>query len=232
MRCALMLRYGRAGNRQCFNRIRVLCAHTHDRLATAGHAKHRHDRLQRYGFKRPSGARGFAGSVCRACTFGVSRMTLAQSGRALASHAIGRRFESGTSLLWKAQWSSIGLTRRVSRVRFPLQNTRERKLPHQEAPRAAPLASSRKMSRHCRSGSHAGSSSRNGAEVRRQADGVRLPRGGATVPRRRRQGRFHPINSIGHEKVYGRLSREGGRVTPVDYQGGFSRATDRPCERH
>lgn len=137
MRCALMLRYGRAGNRQCFNRIRVLCAHTHDRLATAGHAKHRHDRLQRYGFKRPSGARGFAGSVCRACTFGVSRMTLAQSGRALASHAIGRRFESGTSLLWKAQWSSIGLTRRVSRVRFPLQTPGAKAPSTGSAPRGA-----------------------------------------------------------------------------------------------
>jgi len=50
--------------------------------------------------------------------------------------------------------------------------------------------------------------------VRRAADGVRRPEGGATVPRRQRQGCFHPINDIGHEKVYGRLSREGGLSTP------------------
>ena len=73
MRCALMLRHGRTGDRQGLNSIRVHGTHTHDRLATAGHTKHRHDRLQRYGFQAPSGARGYAGSVCRACTFGVSQ---------------------------------------------------------------------------------------------------------------------------------------------------------------
>jgi len=50
------------------------CAHTDDRLATAGHAKHRYDRLQRLGFKRPAGARGVADSVCPGLHGGVSGM--------------------------------------------------------------------------------------------------------------------------------------------------------------
>lgn len=102
MRRALMLRHGRrviGGQYEEIGRLRP----ADDRLATAGHAKHRYDRLQRYGFKRPAGARGFADGVCPGLHGGVSVMTLAQSGRAMASHAIGRRFESGTSLVWIAQ---------------------------------------------------------------------------------------------------------------------------------
>ena len=190
MRCALMLRHGRAGDRQCLYRIRVFCTHTHDRLATAGHTKHRHD--------RPSG-KGSNALPVRAA------LPAAYAGPA---RSMFRKDVSsvGKSIGFVCHWTPVRI-RHVAVLEssvvehrsvtptvagsIPAPKPRERKLPQQEAPRAAPAVSSRTMSHRRRSGSHAGSSPQAWADDRRQAVGSPC-RGRRRSPRGRRDGPASP----------------------------------------